>query len=148
MTVFFLMMLLFMGLCSRVVVILLGLVFVMLIVEVDLAECGKGDDVRNYISWEDLMVDEERLVLRKSNVYNYNEVRVIVVDQNGNGHSKTVQGAVDLVPDWNKHRVKIYIFPGIYRFVIYMIVVFICSTRHWRLTRRSVSNWTLHISCI
>ncbi|CAL5190744.1 unnamed protein product [Lathyrus oleraceus] len=104
-----------MGLCSRVVVILLGLVFVMLIVEVDLAECGKGDDVRNYISWEDLMVDEERLVLRKSNVYNQNEVRVIVVDQNGNGHSKTVQGAVDLVPDWNKHRVKIYIFPGIYR---------------------------------
>ncbi|KAL5101169.1 hypothetical protein RYX36_005496 [Vicia faba] len=107
------MMLLFMGLCSRVVVFLFGLVFVMLIVEVDLADCG--GDVRNYISWEDLMVDEQRLVLKKNNIYNHNEFRVIVVDQNGNGHSKTVQGAVDLVPDWNKHRVKIYIFPGIYR---------------------------------
>lgn len=112
--------------------ILFGLVFVMLIVEVDLAECGKDvdDDVRSYISWEDLMVDEQRLVLRKNNVYNHNEIRVIVVDQNGNGHSETVQGAVDLVPDWNKHRVKIYIFPGIYRFVIYLIVVLSSGTRY------------------
>jgi pectinesterase len=96
------------------VVVLFVLVFVMM-VEVDLAECGNGGGVRNYISWEDLMVDEQRLIFKKN--FNHNE-RVIVVDQNGYGHSKTVQGAVDLVPDWNQHRVKIYIFPGIYRFVI------------------------------
>lgn len=97
------------------VVVLFVLVFVMW-VEVDLVEGGKGGGVRNYISWEDLMVDEQRLVLKKSN--NNKEFRVIVVDHNGHGHSKTVQGAVDLVPDWNKHRIKIYIYPGIYRFVI------------------------------
>ncbi|XP_045832340.1 pectinesterase QRT1-like [Trifolium pratense] len=95
----------------RVVVVLFVLVFVMMMVEVDLVECGNGG-VRNYISWEDMMVDEQRLVLKKN--INHNE-RVIIVDQNGYGHSKTVQGAVDLVPDWNQHRVKIYIFPGIYR---------------------------------
>jgi pectinesterase len=104
-----------MMLSCRVVVVLFVLVFVMMI-EVELAECGNGGGVRNYISWEDLMVDEQRFVFKKN--INHNEVRVIVVDQNGNGHSKTVQGAVDLVPDWNQHRVKIYIFPGIYRFVI------------------------------
>ncbi|KAF7831337.1 pectinesterase QRT1-like [Senna tora] len=35
--------------------------------------------------------------------------------QQGNGHSTTVQGAVDMVPIQNRDRVKIYIFPGIYR---------------------------------
>jgi pectinesterase len=104
-----------MMLSCRVVVIVLFVLVVVMMIEVELAECGNGG-VRNYISWEDLMVDEQRFVFKKN--INHNEVRVIVVDQNGNGHSKTVQGAVDLVPDWNQHRVKIYIFPGIYRFVI------------------------------
>ncbi|CAM8931252.1 unnamed protein product [Rhodiola kirilowii] len=40
---------------------------------------------------------------------------VIVVDQNGGGNSVSVQGAVDLVPDNNSERVKIFILPGIYR---------------------------------
>ncbi|KAJ1410785.1 Pectinesterase, catalytic [Sesbania bispinosa] len=79
----------------------------MLSLLVDLAEGGHGG-VRNYISWEDLLVDGSLAV--KSN----NEVRVIVVDQHGKGHSKTVQGAVDMVPDHNRQRVKIYIYPGLY----------------------------------
>ncbi|KAI4306198.1 hypothetical protein L6164_029494 [Bauhinia variegata] len=80
-------------------------------VEVDLAE---GGNVRvnagKYISWDDLKVDERRLRLNSNN-----EDRVIVVDQHGRGHSRTVQGAVDMVPEHNKERVKVYIYPGIYR---------------------------------
>ncbi|EPS61453.1 hypothetical protein M569_13345, partial [Genlisea aurea] len=41
--------------------------------------------------------------------------RIIVVDQEGNGDSKTVQGAVDLVPENNEARVKILVYPGVYR---------------------------------
>lgn len=100
-----------MRLSSRVVALFV-LVFLMR-VQVDLAAGGSGyghGPVRNYISWEDLQVDEQRLALKSNN-----EVRVIVVDQHGRGHSKTVQGAVDMVPDHNTERVKIYIYPGIYR---------------------------------
>ncbi|GJN11074.1 hypothetical protein PR202_ga29239 [Eleusine coracana subsp. coracana] len=39
----------------------------------------------------------------------------IVVSQDGTGHSRTVQGAVDLVPAGNRRRVKILVRPGIYR---------------------------------
>ncbi|KAL6657618.1 hypothetical protein ACP70R_005398 [Stipagrostis hirtigluma subsp. patula] len=42
-------------------------------------------------------------------------VRTIVVAQDGTGHSRTVQGAVDMVPAGNKRRVKILIRPGVYR---------------------------------
>ncbi|MED6196285.1 hypothetical protein PIB30_046100 [Stylosanthes scabra] len=60
------------------------------------------------ISWDDLLVDEESLS------YN-NDGQVFVVDQAGNGDSTTVQGAVDMVQQNNPQRVKIYIYPGIYR---------------------------------
>ncbi|KAF1868576.1 hypothetical protein Lal_00036014 [Lupinus albus] len=89
----------------RVVLVLSVLVFMML-AQVDLAE----GDARNYISWEDLQVDERRLELKS-----HDEFKVIVVDQHGKGHSKTVQGAVDMVPNHNTQRVKIYIYPGVYR---------------------------------
>ncbi|KAE9614744.1 putative pectinesterase [Lupinus albus] len=79
------------------------------VVLVDLAE----GDARNYISWEDLQVDERRLELKS-----HDEFKVIVVDQHGKGHSKTVQGAVDMVPNHNTQRVKIYIYPGVYRSVV------------------------------
>ncbi|KQK15306.1 pectinesterase QRT1 [Brachypodium distachyon] len=39
----------------------------------------------------------------------------IVVSQDGTGHSRTVQGAVDMVPAGNARRVKILIRPGVYR---------------------------------
>jgi len=84
----------------------------------DLAEGENGHDgVRNYISWEDLKVDEQRLTLKR-----HEDVGVIVVNKYGGGHSTTVQGAVDMVPDDNQNRVKIYIYPGIYRSVITRII--------------------------
>uniref|UniRef100_A0A1D1Z2G3 Pectinesterase n=1 Tax=Anthurium amnicola TaxID=1678845 RepID=A0A1D1Z2G3_9ARAE len=43
------------------------------------------------------------------------EARVIVVSKEGNGDSRTVQAAVDLVPHGNRERVKIFILPGVYR---------------------------------
>jgi pectinesterase len=39
----------------------------------------------------------------------------IVVSQDGTGHSRTVQGAVDMVPAGNTRRVKILVRPGVYR---------------------------------
>ena len=42
-------------------------------------------------------------------------VRTIVVDQSGKGNYKTVQKAIDSVPNGNKQRVVIVIRPGVYR---------------------------------
>ncbi|KAL2340452.1 hypothetical protein Fmac_008392 [Flemingia macrophylla] len=64
----------------------------------------------------DLRVNEKMLSFEKC----HNEVQVIFVNQIGEGHSKTVQGAVDMVPDYNKHKVKIYIYLGIYRKKVYV----------------------------
>ncbi|XP_027061040.1 pectinesterase QRT1-like [Coffea arabica] len=68
---------------------------------------------KHYIEWDDLTVADESdqgldLDQRKPS-------KVIVVDKNGGGDSVTVQGAVDLVPEHNQLRHKIYILPGIYR---------------------------------
>ena len=41
--------------------------------------------------------------------------RTIVVDQSGKGNYKTVQQAINAVPDNNKRRVVIIIRPGVYR---------------------------------
>ncbi|CAL5083995.1 unnamed protein product [Urochloa decumbens] len=43
------------------------------------------------------------------------DLETIVVAQDGTGHSRTVQGAVDMVPTGNRRRVKILVRPGIYR---------------------------------
>ncbi|KAI5334260.1 hypothetical protein L3X38_024393 [Prunus dulcis] len=73
-----------------------------------------GAYAKNYISWADLKVDEQKEGLNSRNEL-VNGSRVIVVDKNGGGDSLTVQGAVDMVPEQNTDRVKIYILPGIYR---------------------------------
>lgn len=71
--------------------------------------------VKNYlISWDDIKVEEQKLRLSHRDD-NYRR-RVIVVDKNGGGDSLTVQGAIDMVPEYNTERKKIYILPGIYRF--------------------------------
>ncbi|ESQ42888.1 hypothetical protein EUTSA_v10013811mg [Eutrema salsugineum] len=91
----------------------------------------EGKELRNYISWEDLRVVEDVETKRSSsikvnnnnwlisnanaNAKATNASRVIVVDKKGRGDSVTVQGAVDMVPDSNSQRVKIFILPGIYR---------------------------------
>lgn len=69
---------------------------------------------RDYITWDDLIVDGYRLDFRDAG----NQRRVLLVDKNGGGDSLTVQGAVDMVPENNAERVKIHILPGIYRFEI------------------------------
>ena len=45
------------------------------------------------------------------------DLETIVVSQDGTGHSRTVQGAVDMVPAGNRRRVKILVRPGVYRCV-------------------------------
>lgn len=91
-------------------VVLVGLLFF------QVGFCSEMLSDRNHISWDDLKVDEKKmqgLGTKSDNVY-----RVIVVDKNGNGHSRTVQGAIDMVPQHNTKRVKIYILPGIYRYIV------------------------------
>ena len=73
--------------------------------------------VKNYITWNDLKLDGNDLVSISNLGYEYNLSNVIVVDINGSGHSRTVQGAIDMVPEHNTERVKIYILPGTYRSV-------------------------------
>lgn len=95
------------------------------------------DERRNYITWDDMKVNDDEhkikmMILRKNkqsldfigngtnsyyNKRDNNMSRVIVVDKNGSGDSLTVQGAIDMVPDFNSHRIKIYVLPGIYRCV-------------------------------
>ncbi|OVA20154.1 Pectinesterase [Macleaya cordata] len=76
-----------------------------------------GDDQEplpgNFITWHDLRVEHYfgRLKLSDKD----NSSRVIVVAKDGLGDSITVQGAIDLVPEFNTQRVKILILPGIYR---------------------------------
>ncbi|KAB5521207.1 hypothetical protein DKX38_025526 [Salix brachista] len=65
------------------------------------------------ISWDDMKMDERSA--RVSSRDDFNGSRVIVVDKNGGADSSTVQGAIDLVPQYNTQRVKIYVLPGIYR---------------------------------
>lgn len=91
-----------------------------------------GNELRNYISWEDLRVVEDGRTEGSNSIKENNNwvttnanananvnatsvSRVIVVDKNGGGDSVTVQGAVDMVPDSNSQRVKIFILPGVYR---------------------------------
>ncbi|KAE8654187.1 Pectinesterase QRT1 [Hibiscus syriacus] len=70
--------------------------------------------LKNFISWDDIKVDEHQIKLSDSRV-NRNRSRVIVVNKNGGADSVTVQGAIDMVPENNTRRVKIFILPGTYR---------------------------------
>ncbi|KAF6153741.1 hypothetical protein GIB67_000974 [Kingdonia uniflora] len=65
------------------------------------------------ITWEDMKVGNSIGRLKLSEKVNMS--RVIVVAKDGTGDSVTVQGAVDLVPDYSSRRVKILILPGVYK---------------------------------
>ncbi|ONK76239.1 uncharacterized protein A4U43_C03F25460 [Asparagus officinalis] len=67
-----------------------------------------------FITWDDLSLDDWP---GKSNFNDglNSRTRVISVSRDGKSDSTTVQGAVDMVPDGNTQRVKIFIHPGIYR---------------------------------
>ncbi|XP_042519006.1 pectinesterase QRT1 [Macadamia integrifolia] len=67
----------------------------------------------NFITWEDLKVEQHQGRLNLNN--DYNSSRVIVVSKDGTGDSVTVQGAIDMVNDYNTKRVKILILSGVYR---------------------------------
>ncbi|KAG9441350.1 hypothetical protein H6P81_017204 [Aristolochia fimbriata] len=71
---------------------------------------GRGSG-RDFIDWDDLsMVDD------LGKLDSVKERRgLILVSKDGNGDARTVQDAVNMVPDWNVERVKIIIRPGIYR---------------------------------
>lgn len=75
----------------------------------------------SYISWDDFSVEEGL----KLHAEGKKKSSVIVVDRNGKGDSLTVQGAVDMVPNHNNQRVKIHILPGLYRFSIFFLFIFV-----------------------
>ncbi|KAJ4828681.1 hypothetical protein Tsubulata_022615 [Turnera subulata] len=73
-------------------------------------------NVNKYITWDDIKVDDHLSRLSTYGGDDRNQSRsVIVVDKNGRGDAVTVQGAIDMVPEYNTKRLKIYITPGIYR---------------------------------
>ena len=73
------------------------------------------EDGGRFITWSD--ITWERGWPLQDVKYRDNTTKIIIVDKNGEGDSDTVQGAVDMVPAYNKERVKIHIRPGIYRSV-------------------------------
>ncbi|KAB1203837.1 Pectinesterase QRT1 [Morella rubra] len=91
-------------------------ILVFLVVLDGIRERFVGGDVsaKNYITWDDMKVDEHKAGLNIRDTGD-EQSRVIVVDRNGGGDSRTVQGAVDMVPEHNTQRVKINILPGLYR---------------------------------
>lgn len=62
------------------------------------------DGPGKFITWDDLTIGNST-----SQVVNQVQVgtRIIVVSQDGSGNSKTVQGAIDIVPHGNSERIKI-----------------------------------------
>lgn len=91
-------------------------ILVFLVVLDGIRERFVGGDVsaKNYITWDDMKVDEHKAGLNIRDTGD-EQSQVIVVDRNGGGDSRTVQGAVDMVPEHNTQRVKINILPGLYR---------------------------------
>lgn len=109
------------GSCTYWVVILLALLFRSQVYAVEQLE-------KNYIEWDDLTVDDQNNKGLDLNLKTPS--RIIVVDKNGGGDSVTVQGAVDLVPEQNHLRHKIYILPGIYRYFLHGYVTINFSKIH------------------
>ncbi|KAJ3673074.1 hypothetical protein LUZ60_006448 [Juncus effusus] len=68
-----------------------------------------------YITWKDINIDEKKAYVLSTRDRARTQGRVIVVSQDGRGDSRTVQGAINMVPDGNKKRVKILIHSGVYR---------------------------------
>lgn len=80
------------------------------------------------ITWDDMKVDQQQHSAEGlSFKVDYNGSRVIVVDMNGGADSLTVQRAIDMVPDYNTQRTKIYVLPGIYRSIYIFKLFHFCS---------------------
>lgn len=72
-------------------------------------------EAQRYVTWDDIKMDFGTLDLTDEN--SRKSKGVIVVDSSGNGDAVTVQGAINMVPDYNSQRIKILIRPGIYRYL-------------------------------
>ncbi|KAJ8766978.1 hypothetical protein K2173_012453 [Erythroxylum novogranatense] len=90
-----------------------------LILVLFISSCSLGSSQGNIITWDDVILPGNRGGGLSFRGY-FNRSGVIVVDQNGTGDSLTVQGAIDMVPNYNTERVKIYILPGVYREKVYV----------------------------
>ncbi|KAK4341907.1 hypothetical protein RND71_037723 [Anisodus tanguticus] len=98
-------------------------------------------EAQRYITWDDIKVKSNTidLTIEKSR----KSEGVIVVDQNGNGDSVTVQGAVDMVAVHNSKPVKILIRPGIYREKVFIPASkpFISLIGDEKQARRTIITW-------
>ncbi|KAF3323419.1 pectinesterase QRT1-like protein [Carex littledalei] len=71
-----------------------------------------GNRYSNFITWEDLSIEKYSPIgVSKDQAGG----RIIVVSKDDHGDSRTVQGAINMVPNGNSERVKILIYPGVYR---------------------------------
>ncbi|KAJ8747499.1 hypothetical protein K2173_013761 [Erythroxylum novogranatense] len=85
-----------------------GIVLVLVLIQ--LGACRSERRGKDFITWDDIQLGEDGAGLSTRD-----GSKVIVVDQYGGGDSLTVQGAIDIVPDHNTQRVKIFILAGVYR---------------------------------
>ncbi|KAI3873508.1 hypothetical protein MKW92_052304 [Papaver armeniacum] len=92
---------------------ILSLFMVFFFVSLNGFQLGFSSQFGNFITWEDIRVENYFGRMRITD--RDNSSRVIMVAKDGSGDSYTVQGAIDLIPDFNNQRVKIWILPGIYR---------------------------------
>ncbi|KAJ8766550.1 hypothetical protein K2173_023797 [Erythroxylum novogranatense] len=82
-----------------------GIVLVLVLIQ--LGACRSERRGKDFITWDDIQLGEDGAGLSTRD-----GSKVIVVDQYGGGDSLTVQGAIDIVPDHNTQRVKIFILAG------------------------------------
>jgi pectinesterase len=105
-------------------------VAVLLLVAASVPTAAAAED--GFITWDDLSIPGAAAVAAprgvsdgaaggrggvKARARARHDLETIVVSQDGTGHSRTVQGAVDMVPAGNPRRVKILVRPGVYRCV-------------------------------
>ncbi|PAN14756.1 hypothetical protein PAHAL_2G442500 [Panicum hallii] len=103
-------------------------VAVLLLVAASVPTAAAAED--GFITWDDLSIPGAAAVAAprgvsdgaaggrggvKARARARHDLETIVVSQDGTGHSRTVQGAVDMVPAGNPRRVKILVRPGVYR---------------------------------
>lgn len=102
-----------------------AVVVALLLVAASVSTAGGAAD--GFITWGDLSIPPAAAVAAPRGVsdgggggvkaWARHDLETIVVSQDGRGHSRTVQGAVDMVPAGNRRRVKILVKPGVYRCV-------------------------------
>ncbi|XP_004244060.1 pectinesterase QRT1 [Solanum lycopersicum] len=75
--------------------------------------CASKLEARRYVTWNDFKINFPNIDISNGNLRKSHGI--IVVDSRGYGDSVTVQGAIDMVPEFNSQRIKILVLPGVYR---------------------------------